>query len=453
MRRARRRVTIRQPARTRSGASRRRTTPVTRSSGTTGSTRPSGTRRARSRTHRSTTSGTRRGATSARSSRPTCTTGSATSTLDPWNAGPGLPRGQHGAARRARLQGEVVDAGGHAVERTRRTSATCRGSSSARRRSRQLSAASTRASGVSGGVEGATPRSGARRSSSRRRPSGARSRARRPKSSSRRGVDALDVVGGRALERRRARRRATPVRSIALTSRWLASQGASSAVKPVSTFATPPGRSEVASTSDERDGRQRAASREVTITAVLPVQSTGASALTKPEQARLLRRHDRDDARRLGQREVEVRAGDRVRRAGDLRELVGPARVPDDAVDRVVDDARARRPRERPRRRRPRRRTARAGRRASRRCGRSPGRGCRPSRRDQPGKALRAATTASRTSLREACAACASSVAGRVVDRVRAARLRAREGAADRELVGLAHAQARVVGAARQRAR
>ena len=42
---------------------------------------------------------------------------------------------------------------------------------------------------------------------------------------------------------------ATPVRSIAFTSMCPASTGASSAVRPVSTFTTPPGRSKVASTS------------------------------------------------------------------------------------------------------------------------------------------------------------------------------------------------------------
>src|SRR5262249_31881660 len=35
-----------------------------------------------------------------------------------------------------------------------------------------------------------------------------------------------------------------------------------------------------------------------------------------------------------GYREVEVRAGNRVGRAEHLRQLVGPARVPDEAIDR-----------------------------------------------------------------------------------------------------------------------
>src|SRR5919108_2036993 len=48
---------------------------------------------------------------------------------------------------------------------------------------------------------------------------------------------------------------------------------------------------------------------------------------------RLLGRDDAGDAHRLGDREVEVGAGDGVRRAEDLGELVRPARVPDPRVD------------------------------------------------------------------------------------------------------------------------
>ena len=54
-------------------------------------------------------------------------------------------------------------------------------------------------------------------------------------------------------------------------------------------------------------------------------------------ERRLVGREDRDDAGRLGEGEVEVRPGDRVRGADHLRELVRPARVPDDAVDRGLD--------------------------------------------------------------------------------------------------------------------
>ena len=56
------------------------------------------------------------------------------------------------------------------------------------------------------------------------------------------------------------------------------------------------------------------------------------------EERRLLRRQHRDDAGRLGAGEVEVRSGNRVGVADDLADLVRPAGVPDQAVDRLVDD-------------------------------------------------------------------------------------------------------------------
>ncbi len=74
-----------------------------------------------------------------------------------------------------------------------------------------------------------------------------------------------------------------PVRSIAFTSMCPASTGASSAAKPVSTFTTPAGTSEVASTSASviaGSGRRSLA----TTTAVLPVAMTGASTLTSPSR-------------------------------------------------------------------------------------------------------------------------------------------------------------------------
>ena len=55
------------------------------------------------------------------------------------------------------------------------------------------------------------------------------------------------------------------------------------------------------------------------------------------EQAGVLRGEDGDDAGRLGGREVEERARDRVRATDDLGDLVGPAGVPDQAVDRLVE--------------------------------------------------------------------------------------------------------------------
>ena len=135
----------------------------------------------------------------------------------------------------------------------------------------------------------------------------------------------------------------------------------------------------------ERDGGQRPALRGHDDGGVAGAEHRREHA-DEAEQARLLRRQDGHHAGRLGQREVEVRPRDRVGGAGHLRELVGPAGVPDDAVDRIADAARAPRPPSRPRPRRPRRRTARDDRRASRPRGRSPGRGCRPSRPTSPGR-------------------------------------------------------------------
>ena len=80
----------------------------------------------------------------------------------------------------------------------------------------------------------------------------------------------------------------------------------------------------------------------------------------EPQQRRGLRRDDADDAGRLGDREVEVRRRDRVGRAEHLGDLVGPAGVPDPAVDGAVDDL-AGPARAGPRRPRPRPRTGRAG--------------------------------------------------------------------------------------------
>src|SRR2546430_1617707 len=57
----------------------------------------------------------------------------------------------------------------------------------------------------------------------------------------------------------------------------------------------------------------------------------------EPEERRLFRAEDADDAGRLGHGEVEVRPGDGGRGAEHLRQLVRPARVPDDAVDRSLD--------------------------------------------------------------------------------------------------------------------
>ena len=65
---------------------------------------------------------------------------------------------------------------------------------------------------------------------------------------------------------------------------WEASVGAVSASRPVRMLTTPPGTSEVASTSDEGDRRQRAVRRRPATTAVLPVTTTGATTETRPSR-------------------------------------------------------------------------------------------------------------------------------------------------------------------------
>src|SRR5690606_42148425 len=66
----------------------------------------------------------------------------------------------------------------------------------------------------------------------------------------------------------------TPVRSMAFTSMCEASQGAISATRPVRTFTTPPGTSEVASTSASVIAGSGARS-DATTTQVLPGTTTG----------------------------------------------------------------------------------------------------------------------------------------------------------------------------------
>src|SRR5205814_674793 len=75
----------------------------------------------------------------------------------------------------------------------------------------------------------------------------------------------------------------TPVRSSALTSMWLASQGAVSAGRPVSRFTTPPGRSDVASTSVSVTAGSGRSSLASTPTAFL-VTMAGATTLTSPSR-------------------------------------------------------------------------------------------------------------------------------------------------------------------------
>ena len=121
---------------------------------------------------------------------------------------------------------------------------------------------------------------------------------------------------GRARRRRGARR----------------APGTSSSAGPVSRFTTPPGTSDVASTSVRVTagiGRRSSA----TTTTVLATAMRRRDHRHEPEQRRVVRRDDADDAGRLGHREVEVGTGDGVGRPGDLGDLVGPSRVPDPPVD------------------------------------------------------------------------------------------------------------------------
>src|SRR5579864_3341819 len=74
-----------------------------------------------------------------------------------------------------------------------------------------------------------------------------------------------------------------PHRSIALTSMCEASQGATSAVRPVSTLITPPGTSEVASTSDS-DTAGSGHRSPASTTTVLLLTTAGATTETKPSR-------------------------------------------------------------------------------------------------------------------------------------------------------------------------
>ncbi len=125
--------------------------------------------------------------------------------------------------------------------------------------------------------------------------------------------------------------------SSASTSTCPARTDTSSALNPVSTLTTPPGTSDVASTSlSVTAGSGRVS--DVMRTTAFPDTSGGASRLTSPSSDEVSGATTPDDAGRLGDREVEVRRRDRVGRPEHLGDLVGPARVPDPAVDGAVHD-------------------------------------------------------------------------------------------------------------------
>ena len=288
-------------------------------------------------------------------------------------------------------------------------------------------------------------RSGARPSSSRGRRRSIRAARRRRRRASRSGASAT-VVGRR--ERRLMssaassstsvrRSSGTPHVSSASTSPCAARTGTSSSLRPVSTLTTPPGTSDVASTSvsvTAGSGRRLGGDEHDRVAG----HERRREPRDQAQQRRRLGRDHADHAGRLRDREVEVRGRDRVRRAQDLGDLVGPAGVPDPAVDGAIDDRRGGGRGAAPRRPPPRRRTGRAGPPSAPPRGTAPGRGssrsCRPSR----GCALRAARTASRRSLRDARQAFASGVPSAPRTRYERPDLGPRERAADVQLVGLA---------------
>ena len=213
---------------------------------------------------------------------------------------------------------------------------------------------------------------------------------------------------------------------------------ASSAVCPVSRLTTPPGRSEVASTSASVIAGQRPLLAGDHDRRVAGHDHRGEDA-DQPEQAEPLRGDHADHAGRLGRGEVEVRPGDRVGAARPPgRSCPDQPAYQTQPVDRGVDRRAAPRLAAVPRPRRPRRRTGRAGPPASRPPGRGPGRGCRrcaaTSRRPPRGPPPRRPW--------RPCARPARRWRGSrpsASDRVGPAGLRARERAADEQLVGLAH--------------
>src|SRR5258706_4354579 len=90
------------------------------------------------------------------------------------------------------------------------------------------------------------------------------------------------VLSAAAISRRRASSRSvTPQRSMPFTSRCSLSGTDSSSVKPVRTFTTPPGTSDVDNTSPNVTAG-RGAFSDATTTHVLPLTITGATTLTSP---------------------------------------------------------------------------------------------------------------------------------------------------------------------------
>ena len=224
----------------------------------------------------------------------------------------------------------------------------------------------------------------------------------------------VDVAGPDARasrSRRRARsasapgRRATPVTSIAFTSMCPASHGTSSARQPGEDVHDAAGDVRGREHLGERHrGQRRRLAREDDRR--VPAHDRRRQPRDEAEQRLLPRRDDADHARRLGDREVEVRAGDRVRAARAPGAILS-AQPAYQTHRSIAASTPARRVRRRPRRR-ARTRTGPGGPPSARPRGTGPAPGCRRSCAAHPGCAARAATTASRRSLREARAARAS---------------------------------------------
>ena len=129
----------------------------------------------------------------------------------------------------------------------------------------------------------------------------------------------------------------SPVTStIALRAWWPARTGASSERRPDSRLTTPPGTSAIPITSPRSNpGSGRSSDRHGD--GGVTGRQRRRQLRDQPEQRRRVRRHDPDHAGWLGQGEGQVRRGDRVDPAEHRLELVRPARVVHQHIDRGLD--------------------------------------------------------------------------------------------------------------------
>ena len=122
---------------------------------------------------------------------------------------------------------------------------------------------------------------------------------------------------------------------IALTSRCPHSGVSSSSSRPEIRFSTPPGMSETPATSPRSSARS-GLDRETIATTVLPAAKRRGDLAHQAQQVGRVRREHRDHARRLRRGERQERRRDRVHAAHHRGELVRPARVVDEQVDRLA---------------------------------------------------------------------------------------------------------------------